>query len=129
MVTSGVRQGCLARAFPGGLPQAFRFPAFDSLWFRHCTSADQRTDGKRRRLFGYVTIPRNSLTDSMARSKVSRKGLEAFKDKPPMQHLSQLENEAQLSLPANKQAYGGFWIRFAAYVVDTVVLIIPTLLI
>src|SRR5438046_1208335 len=32
-----------------------------------------------------------------------------------------------ISPPVNRAAYGGFWIRFAAYAVDTVVLLIPTL--
>jgi uncharacterized RDD family membrane protein YckC len=31
--------------------------------------------------------------------------------------------------PQDRQAYGGFWIRFAATVVDMVVLLIPTLLV
>lgn len=31
--------------------------------------------------------------------------------------------------PSDRISYGGFWIRFAAYIVDCVVLLIPTLLI
>jgi uncharacterized RDD family membrane protein YckC len=33
------------------------------------------------------------------------------------------------TLPSNRGAYGGLWIRFAANVVDTVVLLLPTLLV
>ena len=43
----------------------------------------------------------------------------------PFQHMDTHKNS---DLPNDKAAYGGFWIRFAATVVDTVVLLIPTLL-
>jgi uncharacterized RDD family membrane protein YckC len=32
-------------------------------------------------------------------------------------------------IPSDRNSFGGFWIRFAAYLVDVVVLLIPTLLI
>lgn len=38
-------------------------------------------------------------------------------------------NTANATPPQDRRAYGGFWIRFAATAVDTVVLLIPTLLV
>lgn len=40
-----------------------------------------------------------------------------------------MDTQNVICLPTDRAAYGGFWIRFAANVVDTVVLLIPTLLV